>query len=289
MPITELQRDLRRKHLGASDAAAVLGLSKYRSPADVWTEKVLDVEPLEETPAMEWGNRLEGAVIEATADRLGVRVRRNQRRVARNGIMAANIDAMVEDTGEPLEVKTSSLPAEWGAEAEGVEGVPIQYAVQVAHQCIVADAPRGHLGVFLMGFRPELRVYTIEVDGLAAGVEESLCEWWRKWVIPKVCPPDCAPADLDTLRRVARVPGASVVLPADLVSVWRDAELCAKKARENADEHKARVLQALGDAESGVCPGGEVTYLPQTRKGYTVAETTFRTLRFKAAKAGGAA
>ena len=39
MPITEKQRQRRRDHLGASDMAAVMGVSPYRNAWTIWAEK----------------------------------------------------------------------------------------------------------------------------------------------------------------------------------------------------------------------------------------------------------
>ena len=52
----------RRKGLGGSDIAAILGISKWRTPMDVWVEKMGLVEPSEESYAMMRGRILEDAI-----------------------------------------------------------------------------------------------------------------------------------------------------------------------------------------------------------------------------------
>ena len=42
MPITELQRQRRRKHIGSSDVAAILNMDQFRNSADVWISKTHD-------------------------------------------------------------------------------------------------------------------------------------------------------------------------------------------------------------------------------------------------------
>lgn len=61
---------LSRTGLGGSDAAAVLGLNKYRTPLDVWMACTgrLEAEPQSE-PA-EWGTRLEPVVLQKYAEGL---------------------------------------------------------------------------------------------------------------------------------------------------------------------------------------------------------------------------
>ena len=38
MPITELQRERRRKHIGSSDVAAILNMDQFRSSDDAWDD-----------------------------------------------------------------------------------------------------------------------------------------------------------------------------------------------------------------------------------------------------------
>ena len=294
MAITDRQRELRKRHLGSSDAAAIMGLSPWASPMDVFIEKTQDVAPLQATDAMEIGNVLEGAIIDWTLKRMSEQMgpceaARNQRRVHANGVMAANLDCLAKVHGAPVpvEVKFSSDVKQWGDEAAGFDGIPIQYATQVLHQMAVVSARRAVLGVFLSGFRPEFRLYWIEgVDDSVEGLERFECEWWEKHVLAGVPPQECEPASLETLARVQRVEGKTVELPADIVRVWRDADAAKKAAEKAADEAKARVLAELGDAEVGACPLGVLTYKLQKRAAYTVAANEFRMARFTAAKAG---
>ena len=46
------------------------------------------------------------------------------------------------------------------------------------------------------------------------------------------------------------------------------------------------MIAALADAETGAYSGGKFTFAEQTRKGYTIEETTFRVLRHKVSKKG---
>jgi hypothetical protein len=54
----------RRKGIGGSDAAAVAGLSRYRTPIQVYMEKLGLIDPPEENEAMYWGKKLEDLVAE---------------------------------------------------------------------------------------------------------------------------------------------------------------------------------------------------------------------------------
>ncbi|MCP5109945.1 MAG: hypothetical protein GY953_03825, partial [bacterium] len=71
MPITEKQRQARRTALGSSDIPAILGVSPWAAPKDIWLEKVKDAAPREANEWMEQGNLLEDAVLDWAATKLG--------------------------------------------------------------------------------------------------------------------------------------------------------------------------------------------------------------------------
>ena len=74
MPKPEGWHEARKSGLGGSDIAAVLGLSKWASPMDVWYQKRGLVDPLEESNAMRRGRLLEPAIAEWYAEETGLQV-----------------------------------------------------------------------------------------------------------------------------------------------------------------------------------------------------------------------
>src|SRR3990167_9543260 len=62
-------REVRRQGIGASDAPAIPGLSPWKSPIQLYADKLgLAEDGSEETEAMRWGRRLEGVIIAAYAE-----------------------------------------------------------------------------------------------------------------------------------------------------------------------------------------------------------------------------
>src|SRR6202008_308160 len=51
------------------------------------------------------------------------------------------------------------------------------------------------------------------------------------------------------------------------------------QANEDAEACRARIIEAMKNAESVVCEDRIVTFKEQTRRAYSVSETTFRALR----------
>ena len=98
MPITEKQRQQRRGFIGSSDAAAILGADSYRTAYDVWAEKTGRLAPQADgdNAAAGLGNVLERSLLDMGAARLGLKIRKNVRKVHPNKIMAASLDAYSE-------------------------------------------------------------------------------------------------------------------------------------------------------------------------------------------------
>ncbi|HRR40229.1 MAG TPA: YqaJ viral recombinase family protein [Syntrophales bacterium] len=84
MPITETQREARRKHLGSSDVAAILGVDPFKNAYDVWLEKTGKVDSSDiSSEAAEIGNALETGILNLAERRLG-KILRNQYRSAKD-------------------------------------------------------------------------------------------------------------------------------------------------------------------------------------------------------------
>jgi len=54
----------RKRGIGGSDAAAILGLSKFRTPLQVYLDKIGQAPPIEETAPMRWGKKLEPLILD---------------------------------------------------------------------------------------------------------------------------------------------------------------------------------------------------------------------------------
>lgn len=66
----------RRTGIGGSDVAAVLGLSAFRTPTDVYLDKIGEGKPQEATEAMHFGSLLEDIVAQEFSRRTGMKVQR---------------------------------------------------------------------------------------------------------------------------------------------------------------------------------------------------------------------
>jgi len=263
MALTETQRERRRKHIGASDTPAILGLSPFRNPADVFYTKGQYATEDVTTDAMETGNRLEGPLLDYAAEKLGVEIDREDLfRISKGGILAATLDGLVIGKPEAVEAKYvgPAYAADWGL--EGTDQIPSHVIVQCQHQIYVAGLERVHVVAAIARYSLEWCLFVVERnETLIDTIIDADSRFWNDYVIPGVCPPDVLPA-LDTLKALVRVPDKEVQVPKQLVKDYEKAHAAQSFVKRQVERVDAALIAALGDAEVGDYgdPDKQVTY-----------------------------
>lgn len=245
---TEWLRE-RRKGVGGSDVAPILGLSPWRTAYQVWEDKTGRSEEQTETPALYWGRLLEDPIRQAYADRTGFTVTKPDSMFtsAEYPFMIANLDGIASD-GRLVEFKTTSRADGWGE--EGTDEIPDYYQTQVQHYMAVMGADRADVGVLIAG--RDFRIYTVEADKeLQQMLIEEEARFWK--LVTTDTPPEVSCA-ADAARRW-RTATAKKTIDADatLLSTWRD--LCTVRAqidelKEREDELKTVLMGGMQDAVS---------------------------------------
>lgn len=253
--------ELRRTGIGASDASAIVGVNPWRSPYDLWTEKVR-TDPVvveEEKEYQRWGHLLEPAIAEEFSRRQGVAVHRFPYMIRSTEYpwMTANLDYLAGDPDgilEPVEIKTTRKGEQWKINDDGSVDAPLHVIVQDLHQLSITDAPRAWNPVLIGG--QELRIACVERDEeLIARLLEMEAEFWD-YVTRNVAPPvDGSESTRKALQaRWTAEPGKSVELaPAFDFLLKRRTELKAGIAELEVriDEIDAQIMADLGEAEIG--------------------------------------
>ena len=282
MPITTKQLERRKTHLGASDMASLFGLNPWQTAYDLWLEKTGKLEEDDEiSDAAELGKILEPAILDFAARELGP-IRRNQYRSHPTLPIGANLDALLVETQEPVEAKTTGLrgpvPGFWGE--AGSDQVPEQVIIQVHTQALAmapVEVAGGHVAVWI-GLRGlmmfHLRIHTNILDAIAERAEQ----FWTNNVLADI-PPEGTPT-ISVAKLLKKTPGKIIEIDGEVVAKWiwaKDEFNAAKATKEYA---AAAVLAELGDAEAGTygTGGAAVTFFEQTRKGHFTRESTFRKL-----------
>ncbi|KAB0670281.1 YqaJ viral recombinase family protein [Oryzomonas sagensis] len=237
----------RRSGIGGSDAAAVLGVSRYATPYQVYLDKRGELPEPPESPAMFWGRALEPAIRQRYADATGRTVRVPGRivRHRERPYLLATLDGVTDD-GRVLEIKTARSAEGWGE--PGSDEIPEAYLCQVQHYLMVTGLELADVAVLIGG--QDFRLYEVRADRelqeLMAGRE---AEFWGR--VERGEPPDAASmADL-ALR--FRHPVAATV-PATPGAVAAVAGMKALKAEQKlleAEEERLKiVIQAcMGEME----------------------------------------
>lgn len=267
------QQAARRAGLGGSDVAAAIGISRWKTPVELWQEKTGQVEPedISDREFVQWGQLLEDVIADEWARRHGHKVRRsNITRVdAELDFLRANIDRDVVGLREGLEVKNTSawMADEWGA--DGSDEVPLFYLTQGVHYMRVLDYDAWNFAVLMGG--NELRSYRITRD---RDTEESLLELLaRFWQ----CVETMTPPPATTVEDLVRLnPNATGTLQATEEIAGRVAEgvqlkTQIKTAEQRLEEIKLEVGAFLGDKSDLVDPlDDSITILTyRQRKGGT--------------------
>jgi putative phage-type endonuclease len=259
MSITPEQRALRKKFVGASDVAAILGLNPYRTPADVYLEKTRDLPEQKSTDDIDAGNDLERPVLAWAERKLGEPlIYGSPEFIADNKIMMAHPDALVEQSGSPVEAKVTALEDDWGP--SGTDQIPQMHLVQVYSHTICMKVDRAYVAAHLAGVRSlsgMRRLYKIEKkQELADEIEDLVCGWWCAHVVKGVPPEDATPS-LDLVKRIRPIIGRTVEL-AD-TSLFESVASCRTERLEwekREQDAAARLLMAMDGADYARGPDG---------------------------------
>lgn len=204
--------EYRRKGIGGSDAAAVLGISPFRTGRDLYYDKlnIVTADDAENWVQLEVGTLLEPLVAKIFAHKTGYKIYRRPFMFQHPLYpwMLADLDYMVElpdGTTAILEIKTTNYNAKDNWWYNGEEIVPIYYESQGRHYMAVMNIDRVYFCCLYGNSEDEAIIRRIDRD---MAYEEELIalerDFWENHVLTKT-PPPYVEADgdliLESLRR----------------------------------------------------------------------------------------
>lgn len=262
----------RRKGIGGSDVAAIMGLIAYSTPYQVWLEKTQGIhDDISDKPAVMWGNILEPVVgehyMDCHPDRHVRRVNAIARSIERPWAQAS-LDYEVNDPElgwGVLEIKTAG----WRREQDWEEGVPTYYLTQVAHYLSVTGRPFADVAVLIAGqdYR-EYRVMRDDED--VATVNAAVDEFWHEYVERGVAP-EVEAFDAHSLF-MAHQRDDGEYLSGDgrrlgpLVNLWLTAKSDMNEARMRLDYYSTALKDVIGDNRGIDFTAGRLTWQRSERK-----------------------
>lgn len=250
----------RRGYLGGTDMAAVLGVSPYRAPIEVWNEK-RGGPGQPQSLRMRLGQLLEGAVADIYSETTGRRLRRAGTVVHPDyPYLVAHPDRLVVGERGVVEVKTSSS-------SRGYEdGVPPHVHVQAVWYCGLTR--REWCDVVLLAHM-DIKVVRIEADpALYEDMVRAGVDWWATYIEGGTEPePDGSEAYRRHLSTkypldsgVERVATPEQTLLGEELRIAKAEE---KDAKARGEVVANRLRAAMAGATALIGPGWRVTWTTQ--------------------------
>lgn len=188
----------RKKGIGGSDVAPILGLSRFRTAVEIWYDKLSDEvqeEPRPDDPntsMMYWGKAFEREILDAYTKVTGNCLIRGEDigQLKHPDIpwLMANVDAFTYSGGEKILVEAKncefSRDGDWGNEWTDV--IPIEYLCQIQHYLHVTGLKRADVAVRINGL---LKVYEVhKSDEVIKKMMPALDRFWNHNVKNNIAP-----------------------------------------------------------------------------------------------------
>ena len=241
----------RQKYIGGSDVAAILGISPWRTPLDVYLDKIQgrqEITDPDRIKILTRGKRMEPYVIDLLAEETGLDIiARGNRYIDQDyGFIAAEIDAEAS-TGENIEIKTVSpfKAKEWGEVK--TDEIPLHYAAQAMHGLMVRGADVCIFGVLIGA--DDFRTYRIERDEITINaIREKEVEFWER--VQLLNPPE--PSNVEDIKRLyGRDSGTAIEATEDIqidLLALKSLKDQAKEIHAQIDIHEERIKLFMRDA-----------------------------------------
>lgn len=264
----------RQSGIGGSDVAAILGLSKWKSPLDVYNEKIAETTVEETNASTEWGTRLEPVIRQKYADDTGltVTIPNETFRHPEHPFMIANVDGILPD-GNVLEIKTARSGADWGE--EGTDEIPEYYLTQVQHYMTVLGAKRCDVAVLIGA--SDFRIYHVDFDPEVAAmlIEEEKAFWQR--VVDRNPPPPRTYAEASVAfprSKPQDIEATDAILhdAAELESVNREIE----ELKERKEELQGHITSFMGESDTLTVAGKTIATWKSSKPRVTFDSATFK-------------
>jgi putative phage-type endonuclease len=275
--------------IGGTDASAILGLSPWKRPIDIYAGKVNPQDQPElDKECLYWGSAMEPLVRGRYAERFGVAVtapadlaaifpksrpwRDSTLIEGRESWMLGAPDGWIPSVHCGLEIKCASRKSDdWGP--EGSDEVPAHYLVQASWYAAVCDAKGWNFGVLFSG--NTLAQYHINRDlDLERDMIEACRSFWFDNVLKRVEPAiDESESYGRYLARKFSLNTGKALQPTPDILHWTSEMKSADDAEKEAAEQKQLAnnhLRALiGDAQKCVTLLGTVGWVRPEEKDVT--------------------
>lgn len=246
--LTAIQKATRLGGIGSSDISALLGLSPWASPIDVWLAKTGRAPEIDDSRIeLRMGHALEPLLAELYTERTGIELQDPVETFVspHASWMVASPDRTSLSPRKVVELKLAYTSQGWGD--EGTDDAPDVYLCQVNYQCDVMDYPEADIAAIV---GRAFRVYSVRRDDELCGfMREAAERFWVDYVLPDVQPPITAhESDRKYLQSKFPRNDEVVTVATPEIDAIAQALVVAKGELENADAIASLLENQLREA-----------------------------------------
>ena len=262
---------LRKQDITSTESAALFGMSPYLTHYDLWHRKHSgNVPEFKTNERMKWGNRLESAIAHGIAEEQGWKVTpmKEYMRLPTSRI-GSSFDFVITNLDQPvhLEIKNVDFLAfrdGWIENDDGSVEAPEHIEMQVQHQMMVSGFKLAYIGAFIAGNRGVVIKRERDEEVIAA-IRQRIADFWHS-VEANQEPAPMMPDDAAAVIRLNQYAQPGKILDAgsdaNIAALVAEYKRAAKEASDAADDKevaKARLLEAIGDAEKVLLDGWTIS------------------------------
>lgn len=255
--------EMRKKGIGGSEAACIVGMSKWKSPFQLWLEKTgqVEAEDISDKECVYWGNVLEQAVADRFSELTGKKVRRQgMLQDEEYPFMFANVDRWVIGENAGLECKTTNAfnMAEWKDDE-----VPDAYLLQCQWYMAVTGADKWYIACLIGGNKFVWKEVCRNEENIAA-LREAAIDFWKlveTGQMPEVDGSINCKTALSSIYDAEKDLG--IELPQDAEQVienLQEVKSEIKKLEELETLYSNKLMALLGEAEIGTIGDHKITW-----------------------------
>jgi putative phage-type endonuclease len=267
----------RSKYIGGSDIGAILGLSRFKTPLEVWMEKTGKETKKVDSLPLRFGSFAEDFVAREYSRATGFELIHDESIYIHpeHAFMSAHIDRFVLEVGSSsptriLECKTANpfSSGDWGE--IGSDEVPMSYLCQCIWYMAITGIDKTDLAV-LFG-NSDFRIYEVASDqGLEELVIAKATTFWNEYVLKDIPPPVQSEADCQTLFSKGD-PAKSIEAGQETLELTKRLHTLNSEIETREEEIssiKQTIMSQMGEAEL-------LTYQGRTLASWKAPKPSFR-------------
>ena len=240
--LTEEQLIKRSESIGGSDIGAICGFSNFKSPLDIYEDKVNPKDvPVRTKGLLAIGNAVEQEILNWYSEETGNKLISLD--TVKHEFRHMNVDGFCQEKGIIVEAKFVINTSEWGESGVIVspQTIPLAYTMQVAHGCSVfeeakfGDIREAHviavnrlsyeiIGIYKYRRNPEFE----------KKLKSKAMDFWYNHVIPEAPPNPITSSELN--RYWISEAGKSIAAPNELIDKANSIRNLKSKIKEMTKE-----------------------------------------------------